>query len=392
MSSSRFCPCGFFFKIKNPEKRVRNEKNMKKIVKSVVALIATFLVFTGIRVNIVQADDIYDDNGIRFTPLITGPNAGQYRDGIIGNRDRKYDKDVRAFGLYGVMGSYAKDLVIYLRQGESFTIDNPKIPGETITGVNHYISDGSTFNLKDENRGLPLPITISYDDLVERDVFNNEDNVVMPKDRYELFGKETDDIGGFLELNSYYMLNYDGSTFNLDFAKGIYDSFKDRGVQGVPFNIYVRRGETLPLIENLYGQTLAGIGFMRNEYTVTDLYTNSIVYGDIYSPKGSTVMFMLYSSDSSNFDLSNNGQAWEALDFNKVPGVQEKLDQIAAKSKAEEPTTEESSDIDDTDEEEITEETQTEDSSSGPAVAIIGGLLVLSIAGFVLYAANKKKS
>ena len=306
---------------------------MKKIVKSFVALIATFLVFTGVRVNIVQADDIYDDNGIRFTPLITGPNAGQYRDGIIGNRDRKYDKDVRAFELYGVMGSYARDLVIYLKPGESFTIDNPKIPGKTILGVTHYISNGSTFSAKDENRGLPLPLTIHYDDLVERDAFNNEDNVVMPKDRYELFGEETDDLGGFLELNSYYALNYDSSTFNLDFAKGVYDSFKDRGVQCVPVNIYVRRGETLPLIENLYGQTLAGIGFMRDEYTVTDLYTSSIVYGDIYSSNGNTVMFMLYSSsDSSNFDLSNNGQAWEALDFNKVPGVQEKLDQIAPSS------------------------------------------------------------
>lgn len=277
-------------------------------------------------------------------------------------------------------------ILIYLKPGESFTIDTPTIPGRTITSVRHQSYSGSGYDtLGDE---IPLPLTISYDDLLERDPFNNDEQAVSPNDRYTLIG-EIDplfDDDKFLTVDGYYLLDYDGSNFNVDFARGIYDSFSygyAGMAQSVPFKMYVLEGEALPLPESLYGQTLTGIAFMRDEYEVTDIYTRNIVYSDIHERYDNIAMFMLYSEGSSNFDLSTNGQTWEALDFNKVPGVQEKLDEIEDTQI----TTEESEATQYID----VESTETKSTSvNGNAVAV-GILITLSIIAFVVFYNKKKK-
>ena len=315
---------------------------MKKIQKILASIIAFYVLLLTLSCNTVFAEptplSLYEDNNIRFAPLATGLNSGYDLYGIIGNRDRKYDDDVRAFKLEGLVGSNVKDLVIYLKPGESFTIDSPNMPGRTINSVKHnsVIKRETPFGGTVDEFGtvedqIPLPLTISYDDLVERDPFNDDDRAVTYNDSYTFIGGEDE---RFLTVDGFYLLDYDSSEFDLDSAIGVYESFSygyAGAAHSVPFKMYVREGELIPLPESLYGQALTGIAFVRGGYGaledggaegITDVYTNNIVYSDIYNNSHQFAMFMLYSEESSNFDMSTNGQTWEALDFNKVPGVQ----------------------------------------------------------------------
>ena len=372
---------------------------MKKIQKILASIIAYCILLLTLNSNTVFAEptplSLYEDNNIRFAPLATGAENPDNLYGIIGNRDRKYDDDVRAFLLKGVVGSTVKDLVIYLKPGESFTIDSPTIPGRTIDSVMHDSVRGNQFVTVDNK--IPLPLTISYDDLVERGPFNNDEQIVSYQDRYILRGENDPRFEDpFIHLDGYYVLDYDGSKFNTDFALRVFDSFSwgyAGGAQSVPFKMYVLEGEVLPLPESLYGQTLTGIAFVRSEYAyaVTDVYTNNIVYSDIHNQYDDAILFMLYSEGSSNFDLSSNGQSWEALDFNKVPGVQEKLDEIEADKIASE--TEESISAEESEDTQYIDEEPTETKSNsvnGNAVAV-GILITLSIIAFVVFYNKRNK-
>ncbi|NQN35759.1 hypothetical protein HPA18_02210 [Streptococcus suis] len=372
---------------------------MKKIQKILASIITYYVLLLTLSCNTVFAEptplSLYEDNNIRFAPLATGAENPDNLYGIIGNRDRKYDDDVRAFLLKGVVGSNVKDLVIYLKPGESFTIDSPTIPGRTIDSVMHDSVRGNQFVTVDNK--IPLPLTISYDDLVERGPFNNDEQIVSYQDRYILRGENDPRFEDpFIHLDGYYVLDYDGSKFNTYFALRVFDSFSwgyAGGAQSVPFKMYVLEGEVLPLPESLYGQTLTGIAFVRSEYAyaVTDVYTNNIVYSDIHNQYDDAILFMLYSEGSSNFDLSSNGQSWEALDFNKVPGVQEKLDEIEADKIASE--TEESISAEESEDTQYIDEEPTETKSNsvnGNAVAV-GILITLSIIAFVVFYNKRNK-
>ncbi len=384
---------------------------MKKIQKILASIIAYCILLLTLNSNTVFAEptplSLYEDNNIRFAPLATGLNSGYDLYGIIGNRDRKYDDDVRAFKLEGVVGSNVKDLVIYLKPGESFTIDSPNLPGRTINSVKHnsVIKREAPFGGTVDEFGtvedqIPLPLTISYDDLVERDPFNDDDRAVTYNDSYTFIGGEDE---RFLTVDGFYLLDYDGSEFDLDSAIGVYESFSygyAGAAHSVPFKMYVREGELIPLPESLYGQTLTGIAFVRGGYGaledggaegITDVYSNSIVYSDIHNQYDDAILFMLYSEGSSNFDLSSNGQSWEALDFNKVPGVQEKLDEIEADKIASE--TEESISAEESEDTQYIDEEPTETKSNsvnGNAVAV-GILITLSIIAFVVFYNKRNK-
>ncbi|HEM3634223.1 TPA: hypothetical protein U1C38_002099 [Streptococcus suis] len=200
----------------------------------------------------------------------------------------------------------------------------------------------------------------------------------------------------FIHLDGYYVLDYDGSKFNTDFALRVFDSFSwgyAGGAQSVPFKMYVLEGEVLPLPESLYGQTLTGIAFVRSEYAyaVTDVYTNNIVYSDIHNQYDDAILFMLYSEGSSNFDLSSNGQSWEALNFNKVPGVQEKLDEIEADKIASE--TEESTSAEESEDTQYIDEepAETKSNSVNGMVVAIGILIVLSTISFIVFSNKRNK-
>lgn len=372
---------------------------MKKIQKILASIIAYCILLLTLNSNTVFAEptplSLYEDNNIRFAPLATGAENPDNLYGIIGNRDRKYDDDVRAFLLKGVVGSNVKDLVIYLKPGESFTIDSPTIPGRTIDSVMHDSVRGNQFVTVDNK--IPLPLTISYDDLVERGPFNNDEQIVSYQDRYILRGENDPRFEDpFIHLDGYYVLDYDGSKFNTDFALRVFDSFSwgyAGGAQSVPFKMYVLEGEVLPLPESLYGQTLTGIAFVRSEYAyaVTDVYTNNIVYSDIHNQYDDAILFMLYSEGSSNFDLSSNGQSWEALDFNKVPGVQEKLDEIEADKIASE--TEESTSAEESEDTQYIDEepAETKSNSVNGMVVAIGILIVLSTISFIVFSNKRNK-
>ncbi|HFU4026405.1 TPA: hypothetical protein ACGO0F_002161 [Streptococcus suis] len=383
---------------------------MKKIQKIFASIIACFVILFPLSGVPVYAEptplSLYEDNNIRFAPLATGLNSGYDLYGIIGNRDRKYDDDVRAFKLEGVVGSNVKDLVIYLKPGESFTIDSPNLPGRTINSVKHnsVIKREAPFGGTVDEFGtvedqIPLPLTISYDDLVERDPFNDDDRAVTYNDSYTFIGGEDE---RFLTVDGFYLLDYDGSEFDLDSAIGVYESFSygyAGAAHSVPFKMYVLEGEVLPLPDSLYGQTLTGIAFMRGRYGlkdgaaegVTDIYSNSIIYSDIYERPYDFAMFMLYSESSSNFDLSSNGQTWEALDFNKVPGVQEKLDEIEADKIASE--TEESTSAEESEDTQYIDEesTETKLNSVNGMVVVVGILITLSIIAFVVFYNKRNK-
>ncbi|MFM0585545.1 hypothetical protein P7J12_03810 [Streptococcus suis] len=244
---------------------------------------------------------------------------------------------------------------------------------------------------------IPLPLTISYDDLVERGPFNNDEQIVSYSDRYILRGENDPRFEDpFIHLDGYYVLDYDGSKFNTDFALRVFDSFSwgyAGGAQSVPFNMYVLEGEVLPLPESLYGQTLTGIAFVRSKYAyaVTDVYTNNIVYSDIHNQYDDAILFMFYSEGSSNFDLSSNGQSWEALDFNKVPGVQEKLDEIEADKVASE--TEESTSAEESEDTQYIDEesTETKSNSVNGMVVVVGILIVLSAISFITFSNKRNK-
>ena len=225
--------------------------------------------------------------------------------------------------------------------------------------------------------------------------------MVSYEDRYTLRG-ETWDKDLFITVNAYYLLDYDGSEFDLDSALGVYESFGygyAGKAQSVPFKMYVLEGEVLPLPESLYGQTLTGITFMRGRYGlkdgaaegVTDIYSNSIIYSDIYERPYDFAMFMLYSESSSNFDLSTNGQSWEALDFNKVPGVQEKLDEIEADKIASE--TEESTSAEESEDTQYIDKELAETKSNfvNGMVVAVGILIVLSTISFIAFSNKRNK-
>ncbi|HEM4800846.1 TPA: hypothetical protein U1084_000186 [Streptococcus suis] len=100
---------------------------------------------------------------------------------------------------------------------------------------------------------------------------------------------------------------------------------------------------------------------------------------------------MFYSESLSNFDLSSNVQSWEALDFNKVPGVQEKLDEIEADKIASE--TEESTSAEESEDTQYIDEesTETKSNSINGMVVVVGILIVLSAISFIAFSNKRNK-
>ncbi|HEP1824036.1 TPA: hypothetical protein VB895_001546 [Streptococcus suis] len=100
---------------------------------------------------------------------------------------------------------------------------------------------------------------------------------------------------------------------------------------------------------------------------------------------------MFYSESLSNFDLSSNVQSWEALDFNKVPSVQEKLDEIEADKIASE--TEESTSAEESEDTQYIDEesTETKSNSVNGMVVVVGILIVLSAISFIAFSNKRNK-
>ncbi len=118
---------------------------------------------------------------------------------------------------------------------------------------------------------------------------------------------------------------------------------------------------------------------------------NNIVYSDIHNQYDDAILFMFYSESLSNFDLSSNVQSWEALDFNKVPGVQEKLDEIEADKIASE--TEESTSAEESEDTQYIDEesTETKSNSVNGMVVVVGILIVLSAISFIAFSNKRNK-
>ena len=197
---------------------------------------------------------------------------------IIGNRDRGDDDDARAFLIKGSsvspVSSYTASVVIYLKPGESYTIESPNIPGQTIKGL--IVSKNSEAPAE----YVQFPYTINYDDLQGSNFKSSTSGKVYPYYSVELqIDKEVSTY-----YDSYDVYNY--TSYSNESQTEVIRDISGIGVLPV-FNVYVLPGERVPLINNYYSDQQLYGWFIATGSGTTNILQNELVNTPDWLPENS---------------------------------------------------------------------------------------------------------
>ena len=324
---------------------------MKKILSLlVVMLVALFSAFS---VKAENADRAYEENVRGFIVTIRSTNLDNIPVYSYGDLSMKSGK--RDYNLY-----------VYLKPGESWTIQHPNIPEFEATHLSQQaLTTSNTWET--ETSDLQIPFTVHYDDLQES-LYTNSDGTLQVKDKFVVGVKHINDK----RVTSLPVVIRDaGSTEPVD---PYYSDYRVLAVEG----------QYLSFNDNyIPGKKITGFKFYKLG-TLSKEFNESIVWDPESFDDPDAIVLYYGDPEESTFI---NADGWTAWDLTTLPGNNEP-EETTTEETTEEVTTEA------TDEATEVVETVVYEERDNSAVAIITITLVALLAGgggVAIYSAQKKK-
>ncbi|HFU4117299.1 TPA: hypothetical protein ACGO7F_001801 [Streptococcus suis] len=294
------------------------------------------------------------------------------------NADRAYEDNVRGFKL-DIYSNYielplysnAKQTLmegyginIYLKPGESWTIQPPTIPDFQVSSLERSVLnnfgtwDGGT-------RDLQLPLTIHYDDLQES-LYTNSDGTVQIMDRFTV---HMDNVNQKLINKLEVIVREEGDT--------------EVAFEGVnsDYVIIAIGGQFLSFDDNyIPGKKITGFKFYRRG-TLSKEFKESVPWDPEALGKPDRVVVYYGDPEESTFV---NAEEWSAWDFSTIPGNNDSEETLVEET-AEEDTAEttDSTDL-------VEEVVDNSNSDSGTGIGILPVLIVAGL-GLAIYYLRKDK-
>ena len=296
------------------------------------------------------------------------------------NADRAYEENVRGFivtirstGLdnipvysYGDLsmksGKRDYNLYVYLKPGESWTIQHPNIPEfEAAYLSQEALATNNTWVT--ETSDLQIPFTVHYDDLQES-LYTNSDGTLQVKDKFVVGVKHINDKR---VVSLPVVIRDTGSTEPVD---PYYSDYRVLAVEG----------QYLSFNDNyIPGKKITGFKFYKLG-TLSKEFNESVVWDPESFDDPDAIVLYYGDPEESTFV---NADGWTAWDLTTLPGNNEPEETT-------EETTEEETTVEDTE----VVETVVYEERDNSAVAIITIALVALLAGgggVAIYYAQKNK-
>ena len=300
------------------------------------------------------------------------------------NADRAYEENVRGFEVdiysnYQELPLYSNakrssvfedyGIKIYLKPGESWTIQPPNIPDFQVSSLErNFLKDNTTWGTSTDE--IQVPFTVHYDDLQEP-LYTNSDGTVQILDRFVL---HMENLNRKRIKKLQVIVREDGDSeavFETEtvFKKEVEPNYEMIAIEG-----------QLLSFDNDYipGKAIIGFKFYKPG-SLSKEFNESIPWDPEALGDPSYVVVYYGDPEESTFV---NADGWTAWDLSTLPGNNEPEETT-------EETTEEETTVEDTE----VVETVVYEERDNSAVAIIAIALVVLLAGgggIAIYSAQKK--